>query len=112
MSSEPEITVTAILDYFVRTSGDTIALKSGDKAYTFSEWDQQATGLAESLSETGVGPGDRVAILAYTGVEQFIVLFATMKLGALLLARNPPLGIELMYPRVPSPDVAHQFTFR
>ena len=68
--------------------GSTVQRNGATSAYTFSEWGQQATRLAESLAEAGVGPDDRVAMLAYNGVEQFIVLYATMKLGAIYVPIN------------------------
>ncbi len=82
------ITAIEMLDYYVRISGDKQALKQGSQILSFGEWQQQADNLAKALSASGITGGDRVAIMSYNRIEQFILLYATMKLGAVYVPIN------------------------
>lgn len=56
---------------------------------TWSEVDQRVTALAAGLARLGVGPGDRVAILANTRVEWILADFAVMCAGGVTTAVYP-----------------------
>lgn len=57
--------------------------------FSYRVMNQRANRLARWLREhAGVGPGDRVAILALNGVEYLDALFACCKLGAVLVPLN------------------------
>ena len=82
------VTTCEMLDYYVRINGDKLALKQSDRTFTYAEWEQQATRLAQTLSSRGLGRGDRIAVLTFNCLEQFIILYATMKLGAVYVPIN------------------------
>ena len=56
--------------------------------YSFKDFDLRARKLAVSLRDTGVCPGDRVAILADNGIEQLECCFASWKIGAIHVPLN------------------------
>src|SRR5688572_31628120 len=59
------------------------------RMFTYSELNNRANRLANWLRDgAGIGKGDRVAILAYDGVEHLDVFFACGKLGAIDVPLN------------------------
>lgn len=60
-----------------------------DRRWSYAELDRRANRLAHALSgRFGVGPGDRVAVLAHNRGEHFEVFFACAKLGAMFTPLN------------------------
>jgi len=60
-----------------------------DRQWNYREADGRATVLARHLrDDLGVGPGDRVAVLAQNRVETLFLFFACVKLGAVLVPLN------------------------
>ncbi len=60
-----------------------------DRTFTYAEMDDRTTRLANALTaELGVGPGDRVAVLAHNDTNFFEVQFACWKLGAIFVPLN------------------------
>ena len=47
--------------------------------------------FAGELARLGVGPGDRVAAMAPTGIDLVLALFAIVRLGAVFVPINPEL---------------------
>lgn len=65
---------------------------------SFAEVDDQAEALAASLANLGVGAGDRIALVLPAWPEFVISVFATAKLGALVVPVDPRLRLpELRY---------------
>jgi fatty-acyl-CoA synthase len=62
--------------------------KSPTLRLTYAQMNGRASSLSSWLHEQGVGPGDRVAILARDGVEHLDLFFACGKLGAIHTALN------------------------
>ncbi|MBN8618590.1 MAG: long-chain fatty acid--CoA ligase [Anaerolineae bacterium] len=63
--------------------------KTPHRTFTYSELNNRANRLANWLRDgAGIQRGDRVAILAYNGVEYLDAFFACGKLGAILVALN------------------------
>ncbi|MBI1258605.1 MAG: AMP-binding protein [Chloroflexi bacterium] len=63
--------------------------KTPHRTFTYSELNNRANRLANWLRDgAGIGKGDRVAILAYNGVEYLDTFFACGKLGAILVCLN------------------------
>jgi fatty-acyl-CoA synthase len=62
--------------------------KSPALRLTYAQMNARANSLASYLHEQGVGPGDRVVILARDGVEHLDLFFACGKLGAIHTALN------------------------
>ena len=60
--------------------------KTPHRTFTYSELNNRANRLANWLRDgAGIGKGDRVAVLAYNGVEYLDTFFACGKLGAILV---------------------------
>ncbi len=63
--------------------------KSPHRSFTYSELNNRANRLADWLQDgAGIVKGDRVAVLAYDGVEYLDTFFACGKLGAILTGLN------------------------
>ncbi len=62
--------------------------KTPELRLTYAQLNERANRLAHGLHASGIGKGDRVAILAQDGVEHLDLLFACGKLGAIHTALN------------------------
>jgi len=67
---------------------DAVHLVHGDRRWTFTETVADAAGVAAGLRSLGVGPGDRVALLAANCPEWLIGFWATVSLGAVVVGMN------------------------
>lgn len=68
--------------------GSHAALVQGERRVTWAEFDERASRLAGALAARGVGPGDRVALIARNCPEFFEVIFAAFKLRAAPVSFN------------------------
>ncbi|WP_026911821.1 fatty acyl-CoA synthetase [Patulibacter minatonensis] len=59
---------------------------------TFAELDADADRIAAALDARGIGPGDRVALLARNGLPYVQVIFGVARAGAVLVPANFMLG--------------------
>lgn len=59
-----------------------------DRRWSWSELEIEARRQAGRLRAEGVGPGDRVAVVAHNRAETFTLLFAVAHLGAVLVPLN------------------------
>jgi len=65
---------------------------------TFAQVDAEAEALAASLANLGVGAGDRIALILPACPEFVVSVFASAKLGAMIVPLNPNLPApELQY---------------
>lgn len=64
------------------------ALIMGDHALTYGQMNRKVNQLVHGLLSLGVKPGDRVAILAFNGMECIIVQFAVAKCGGIAVPIN------------------------
>jgi long-chain acyl-CoA synthetase len=86
-------------DIFARTLArhpDREALVAGDIRLTYRQLALQAERIAAGLAQSGIGPGDRVALLLGNRVEFVTALLATLRLGAV----SVPLGTRLQTPEI------------
>ena len=60
-----------------------------DSTLSYGEVDDQATALAASLANLGVGTGDRIAVVLPAWPEFAVTVFAAARLGAVLVPLNP-----------------------
>ncbi len=58
------------------------------RRFTFREWNERCNQTAHMLTEVGVKPGDRVALLLMNSVEYAETFFAIAKLGAVCVPLN------------------------
>lgn len=69
--------------------GESAVLAFGDREYTLTELDALAGGMAATLAQRGVGPGDRVAMMSSNRPEFVIALRAIWRLGAAAVLISP-----------------------
>ncbi len=73
-------------------------LVCNDLRLTFAQMNARANRLAAAMRRLGVGPGDRVALLALNEPEYFDLLFGLGKIGAILVPINYRLAApEIVY---------------
>lgn len=84
--------LTDLLESSAADHPDRIAVVDGDRSVTYAELDDAACRVAGMLVESGVGPGDRVALHLDKSLEKVIALHAILKAGAVYVpldARAP-----------------------
>ncbi len=59
-----------------------------DQHWTYAEFDEKATRLANAFQDLGVEKGDRVATVLFNGSEQILTVFACAKIGAVFTPLN------------------------
>lgn len=75
------------------------ALIFSDQVMTFGELEAAANRTAQALHRTGIGPGDRVAVLLHNRPEIFVTWNAVARLGALVVPigyRSAPLEVAYL----------------
>lgn len=84
------ITVGKLLEEIAQRHPDSQAAKYTDRDYfrTWKQLDEEACLYARALMALGIGKGDHVAIWATNVPEWLITLFATAKIGAILVTVN------------------------
>ena len=84
------ITLGDLLDKTARDYGDRLAVKCTDKPYerTWAEFKAECDLFARGFYDMGIRKGDHVAIWATNEPEWLITLFATAKIGAVLVTVN------------------------
>lgn len=65
---------------------DAVAVVEGDAARTYAQLDRESASLAALLAGSGVGPGDRVAVMLGNCVDAVRAVLAVVRLGAVLVA--------------------------
>src|SRR3712207_4720218 len=81
----------AICDLLRRTAlryPDKLGLVSGDRRWTFREFDDAVNRAANALAERGVAKGDRIAVLSHNGWQFAVLTYALARLGAILVPIN------------------------
>ena len=80
------------------TVPDTLAAGHGERRLTWRQLDDRAARLAAGLVERGVGPGSKVALYLYNGLEYLLAQYAVFKLrGVVVNVNYRYLGHELGY---------------
>src|SRR5271167_1761084 len=64
------------------------AAVDGDRRFTYAEFQQRVHSFASVLQQSGIGPGDRVAVLARNGLLALEAHFAVPLIGAVLVMLN------------------------
>lgn len=81
-------TLLDLLRRFAAERPDAPALLFERERLTFADLDRRSSRLANGLVARGIGPGDRVAILARNHPVFYELLFAAMKAGAVMMPLN------------------------
>ena len=74
--------VHSLLESAADRLGGQIAIRFEDRFLAYEEFNQQADGFARLLAERGVGPRQRVAVMASNRPEFFSAVYGILKLGA------------------------------
>jgi acyl-CoA synthetase (AMP-forming)/AMP-acid ligase II len=86
------------LDHWARAAPDREALVLGDLRWSYRDLACQVDRLSRALLATGLGPGERVAVMGTPRPECFTVLLAASRIGAITLGLNPRFPLrELRY---------------
>ncbi|MFA1549690.1 long-chain-fatty-acid--CoA ligase [Actinomadura chokoriensis] len=80
--------LTAVLRERARSHPDRVAYIAGDTEITFRDFDRRADRVANALASSGVGHGDRVAILDKNSLEYAEQLFGAARIGAVQVPVN------------------------
>jgi fatty-acyl-CoA synthase len=73
---------------------DKLAVVSGDRRSTFAELDAAVNRTASALAERGLVKGDRLALLSHNCWQYAVLVFATARLGVVLVPVNFMLGAD------------------
>lgn len=65
--------------------GEAIAVVDGETRLSYDDLDAQSGGAAALIAGLGVRQGDRVAVMLANGADAFRVLFAVLRIGAVLV---------------------------
>lgn len=97
MNAEWE-TIGALVADAARQRGDRFAVEVVGRSLTYRALDELSDRVAAGLASLGVGAGDRVASYAFNCIEQLLVWFGTVKIGAIWVPINVGLvGDDLAY---------------
>ena len=87
--------ISSIIDFATEVHGTTEVISStvegGIHRYTFRDSRRRIARLANALKAMGIGPGDRVATLAWNGYRHFELYYAISGIGAVCHTINPRL---------------------
>ena len=83
-----EFRLAEILRRSARERPDATMIRFGDRTVSWAEMDSRANEVAAALAADGTAHGSRVAVIDKNGVEFWELLFATAKLGAVLVSVN------------------------
>jgi fatty-acyl-CoA synthase len=86
------LTPLAFLERSVRVFPDKTAVVYGPERWTYADFAERVGRFAGALARAGVGPGDRVAVLAPNVPVALEAHFAVLRLGAALVAINTRLA--------------------
>jgi fatty-acyl-CoA synthase len=70
------------------------AVIDGDKSLTFAEFDATVDRVAAALSDAGLTKGDRLALLSHNCWQYPVLVFATARIGVIIVPVNFMLGPE------------------
>ncbi len=86
------LTPIAFLERTVRVFPDKTAVVYGDRRWSYAQFTERVGRFAGALKRAGVGPGDRVALLAPNLPEVLEAHFAVLRAGAVLVTINTRLN--------------------
>ena len=91
--SDTYVDFNRLIAEHARRRPDRIAIESPDQGsrITFAELDRATTQLGHFLASRGVGPGDRVSLLADNSLEALLIFWASLRAGAVI----NPINVEI-----------------
>ena len=88
----PEIPIYQFLIDTAAKHPDYTAITFNELHLTYQELNERVNRFAQALRRSGVGPGDRIALLLVNSPTYVIAFFAALKLGAIVV--NLSVGIQ------------------
>ncbi len=88
MSVNAERRIESLLEASAQRTPEALAVRDEKSAHSYAELADLAHRLAAALARVGVGPGDRVALLARNRAESVALYFAAAQLDAVLVPLN------------------------
>ncbi|SEP86935.1 fatty acid--CoA ligase [Natrinema salaciae] len=88
MSEHPTIGDTLEQTVDRHPERDAIVYPRKDQRWTYAEFDERVSRLANALLEAGIEKGDRVATVLYNGSEMALTVYACAKIGAVFTPLN------------------------
>jgi acyl-CoA synthetase (AMP-forming)/AMP-acid ligase II len=88
MRSSLDVRVGDVVRRHAEHIPEVVALRHGERELTYAELDERSNRLAQALLAAGVGGGARVAYLGRTAPEVIELLFASSKIGAVIVPLN------------------------
>ncbi|OBA58466.1 non-ribosomal peptide synthetase [Mycobacterium sp. 1100029.7] len=85
------VTMIELFAAQVADNPEAVALKFGDRSWTYREVDETAQRLARVLASHGAGPGQTVALMFSRSAEAIVSMVAVLKAGAAYLPIDPAL---------------------
>ncbi|MFT5426727.1 MAG: acyl-CoA synthetase (AMP-forming)/AMP-acid ligase II [Gammaproteobacteria bacterium] len=88
--------IASHLPTIAKQQADTLAVaeqKSG-RQYSFQQLDEASNVIAKGLQEIGIGKGVHTALMVTPGLDFFALVFALFKVGAVMIAIDPGIGIK------------------
>ncbi|WP_408005740.1 non-ribosomal peptide synthetase, partial [Pseudomonas carassii] len=82
-------TLPTLIEAQVARAPEALAAVAGDARLSYGELNQRANALAHHLIELGVGPDDRVAVVARRGLDTLVALLAVLKAGGAYVPVDP-----------------------
>ncbi|MBI6899748.1 amino acid adenylation domain-containing protein [Pseudomonas putida] len=82
-------TLPALIEAQAARAPQALAAVAGDARLSYGELNQRANALAHHLIERGVGPDDRVAVVARRGLDTLVALLAVLKAGGAYVPVDP-----------------------
>jgi fatty-acyl-CoA synthase len=79
-----------------RTQPHKTGLRDSKRALSYAQWDERASRLANALLGLGLVQGDRVALLAYNGIEWLEIYVALARAGLVAV----PINFRLVGPEI------------
>ncbi len=101
--------VGSLLSETAAHHGGHVALRYGNRETTYAETEARVNSLAAALLDLGASRGDRVAFLAWNRPEIIEAMFATFKLGLVLVPLNPRYTAEEVAYHLNDPRVTFVF---
>jgi long-chain acyl-CoA synthetase len=86
---EPAMSLATILRDSAAVHADRVALRLGDAATSYREFDQQSARVAGLLRDRGVEPGDRVGVMLPNTPEFALAYYGVLRAGGVVVPMNP-----------------------
>jgi len=88
----PRMRLHDLLEFQAAQQPDAVALRDGTRTLSFRDLDAMSESFANGLVASGIGPGDRYAVLADNCLEYFAWYLGAAKVGAVTVPLNQRLA--------------------